>query len=104
MSAIASAFVSAVTRIASSAALPAEREQALGGMRRKTATIGRSRKSSTTPVAVTSAAVEPVYGAAFGIGRKPAFRSARCPRGPSSLLIHARAAGLFADLETTAIS
>ena len=49
-------------------------------------------------------AKEPVYGAAFGIGRKPAFRSARCPRGPSSLLIHALAAGLFADLETTAIS
>ena len=47
---------------------------------------------------------DPVYEDAFGRARKPAFFSAVCPLPERMPLIHASAAALWADFETTAIS
>ncbi len=49
-------------------------------------------------------AKEPVYDDAFGSGRKPALLSAVWPFAERTILTHARAAALFGDFDTTAIS
>ena len=46
----------------------------------------------------------PPYVDDLGTGRKPAFLSAVWPLADSSMLIQARAAALFGDVDTTAIS
>ena len=50
------------------------------------------------------AAEEAVYDDAFGSGRNPALLSAVWPFADRTILTHARAAALFGDFETTAIS
>ena len=106
ISAIEIAFVSSVTRSASFAAsLPSAAISSPGGTRRKIATTGRRRNASATLVARASVAPEQhVYVDDFGTGRKPAFLSAVWPLADRIALIHACAAVLFVDLETTAIS
>ena len=64
-----------------------------------------TRNARATLVARTSVALEEaVYVDAFGTGRKPAFFSAVWPFAERIALIHACAAALFGDFETTAIS
>ena len=99
-------FVSNVTTSASFAtSLRSAETSSPGGTRRKIATIGSSRKPSATRRRQDErAAEETVYDDAFGSGRNPAFLSAVWPFADRTILTHARAAALFGDFDTTAIS
>ena len=103
---IATAFVSAVTMRASFAAVvPSAAIRSPGGTWRKIASDGQQQEEQGDARREDERRPEElVYEDALGMARKPAFFSAACPLSERIPLIHACAAVLFADFETTAIS